>query len=289
MYGAYYQPQQSYNPYSQTHRFSYSPPTPSLSSSYQQPSHGRQGSAAHSSVTDNVSASMYSRIPVSRQSSSFSSLPMVQTPILSNNGYARRSSSATRSGTQTGPIKASGPVVMTRDAEGVPWITVEYTKDRVIKSHPIRIDVESVDTDTLPEDWKAKHVVYPAVFKGQRHQREKYENECNRTGWALTKLNPVLESSKGLRQRAVDHWRNSNPDRSKASRRVRRDAKKAKRQTQSHQLRTQSEIIDRDHTAAGLGIQTPDEHDMPMLLSRQYSSQSVGGSHYMPLSSGTYP
>ncbi|RAL64911.1 hypothetical protein DID88_001504 [Monilinia fructigena] len=52
-----------------------------------------------------------------------------------------------------------------------------------------------------------------------------YETECNTVGWALAELNPCLRGKRGLIQRAVDSWRNSNQDPRLRSRRVRRMAK----------------------------------------------------------------
>ena len=52
-----------------------------------------------------------------------------------------------------------------------------------------------------------------------------YESECNAVGWALAQLNPPLREKRGLIQRAVDSWRNSNQDVRLRSRRVRRMAK----------------------------------------------------------------
>jgi hypothetical protein len=52
-------------------------------------------------------------------------------------------------------------------------------------------------------------------------------------GWALAQLNPCLRGKRGLIQRAVDSWRNSNQDPRLRSRRVRRMAKMTTRKAQS--------------------------------------------------------
>ena len=94
--------------------------------------------------------------------------------------------------------------------------------------YTIRCDVESVNTDGLPNDFRTDNCVYPRAccgkdtYKGNRLQ---YENECNTVGWALAELNPCLRGKRGLIQRAVDSWRNSNQDPRLRSRRVRRMAK----------------------------------------------------------------
>jgi len=94
--------------------------------------------------------------------------------------------------------------------------------------YTIRCDVESVNTDSLETEFRTDNCVYPRAccnkdnYKGNRLQ---YENECNTVGWALAELNPCLRGKRGLIQRAVDSWRNSNQDPRLRSRRVRRMAK----------------------------------------------------------------
>jgi hypothetical protein len=94
--------------------------------------------------------------------------------------------------------------------------------------YQMRCDVESVDTDALSAEFKASNCVYPRAccpkeqYKGNRYH---YESECNGVGWALAQLNPALRDKRGLIQRAVDSWRNSNRDTKLRSRRVRRMAK----------------------------------------------------------------
>ena len=127
-----------------------------------------------------------------------------------------------------GPIPATTPLVVRQDNNGVQWIAFEYSRDRVKMEYTIRCDVESVNTDGLPQDFRNENCVYPRAccgkdsYKGNRLQ---YENECNTVGWALAELNPCLRAKRGLIQRAVDSWRNSNQDARLRSRRVRRMAK----------------------------------------------------------------
>jgi len=127
-----------------------------------------------------------------------------------------------------GPIPATTPLVVRQDQNGVQWIAFEYSRDRVKMEYTIRCDVESVDTNTLPQEFKTENCVYPRAccpkdqYKGNRLH---YETECNTVGWALAQLNPCLRGKRGLIQRAVDSWRNSNQDPRLRSRRVRRMAK----------------------------------------------------------------
>jgi hypothetical protein len=106
-------------------------------------------------------------------------------------------------------------------------VKMEYT---------IRCDVESVKVDDLPPDFKTENCVYPRAccpkdqYKGNRLH---YETECNTVGWALAQLNPCLRGKRGLIQRAVDSWRNSNQDPRLRSRRVRRQAKMETRKGQA--------------------------------------------------------
>ncbi|MCJ1352792.1 MAG: hypothetical protein MMC33_002776 [Icmadophila ericetorum] len=127
-----------------------------------------------------------------------------------------------------GPIPATTPLVVRQDNNGVQWIAFEYSRDRVKMEYTIRCDVESVNVDNLPQDFKTENCVYPRACcnKDQyRGNRLNYETECNTVGWALADLNPCLRAKRGLIQRAVDSWRNSNQDPKLRSRRVRRMAK----------------------------------------------------------------
>lgn len=135
-----------------------------------------------------------------------------------------------------GPIPATTPLVVRQDNNGVQWIAFEYSRDRVKMEYTIRCDVESVNIDELGQEFKSANCVYPRAccnkdqYKGNRLH---YESECNAVGWALAQLNPNLREKRGLIQRAVDSWRNSNQDVKLRSRRVRRQAKVNSRKSQS--------------------------------------------------------
>lgn len=108
------------------------------------------------------------------------------------------------------------------------WIAFEYSRDRVKMEYTIRCDVESVNVDELSPEFKNANCVYPRACCGKdsyKGNRLHYESECNAVGWALAQLNPNLREKRGLIQRAVDSWRNSNQDVRLRSRRVRRMAK----------------------------------------------------------------
>ncbi|MCJ1307964.1 hypothetical protein MMC25_001614 [Agyrium rufum] len=136
-----------------------------------------------------------------------------------------------------GPIPATTPLVVRQDNNGVQWIAFEYSRDRVKMEYTIRCDVESVNVEELTQDFKTENCVYPRACcaKDQyRGNRLVYETECNTVGWALANLNPLLRGKRGLIQRAVDSWRNSNQDPKLRSRRVRRMAKINNRKPAHH-------------------------------------------------------
>jgi hypothetical protein len=104
--------------------------------------------------------------------------------------------------------------------------------------YQIRCDVESVVIDDLTPEFKTANCVYPGAYSGKegyKGNRLHYESECNAVGWALAHLNPALREKRGLIQRAVDSWRNSNQDPRLRSRRVRRQAKINNRKAQLRQ------------------------------------------------------
>ncbi|KAI7294196.1 hypothetical protein KC343_g292 [Hortaea werneckii] len=122
-----------------------------------------------------------------------------------------------------GPIPATKPLIVRQDNNGVYLVAFEYSRDRVKMEYTIWCDIESVNVDELSEEFKSNNCVYPRVccrkdtYKGNRLY---YESECNAVDWALAQLNPCLREKRGLIQRAVDSWRNSNQDVRLRSRRV---------------------------------------------------------------------
>lgn len=149
------------------------------------------------------------------------------------NNIHSNGSAATNPNAAPGPIPATTPLVVRQDSNGVQWIAFEYSRDRVKMEYTIRCDVESVNVDNLTQEFKTENCVYPRACcsKDQyRGNRLVYETECNAVGWALAELNPPLRGKRGLIQRAVDSWRNSNQDPRLRSRRVRRLAKMNRRQ-----------------------------------------------------------
>ncbi|EPS37932.1 hypothetical protein H072_8450 [Dactylellina haptotyla CBS 200.50] len=145
-----------------------------------------------------------------------------------NNNHAGAAGNSVNPSAAPGPIPATTPLVVRQDNNGVQWIAFEYSRDRIKMEYTIRCDVESVNVDSLSQEFKQENCVYPRACcpKDQyRGNRLVYETECNTVGWALAELNPPLRGKRGLIQRAVDSWRNSNQDPRLRSRRVRRMAK----------------------------------------------------------------
>ncbi|KAG8525873.1 uncharacterized protein KY384_000633 [Bacidia gigantensis] len=142
-----------------------------------------------------------------------------------NGGTGSPGHHAANSSAAPGPIPATTPLVVRQDNNGVQWIAFEYSKDRVKMEYTIRCDVESVNVDELSKEFKENNCVYPRAFCDKEQytgNRLTYETECNTVGWSLVKLNSHLKEKRGLIQRAVDSWRNSNQDSRLRSRRVRR-------------------------------------------------------------------
>jgi len=172
-----------------------------------------------------------------------------------------------------GPIPATTPLVVRQDNNGVQWIAFEYSRDRVKMEYTIRCDVESVNVDTLSPEFKTENCVYPRACcsKDQyRGNRLVYETECNTVGWALAELNPCLRGKRGLIQRAVDSWRNSNQDPRLRSRRVRRMAKINNRKAVS------STVGAHPASMAGPPQGIPMAPNMPAIPSL---NKPMGGSH----------
>ncbi|EZG05801.1 hypothetical protein H106_04318 [Trichophyton rubrum CBS 735.88] len=184
------------------------------------------------------------------------------------------SSPTTNSGAAPGPIPATTPLVVRQDTNGVQWIAFEYSRDRVKMEYTIRCDVENINIETLPQDFKTENCVYPRACctKDQyRGNRLVYETECNAVGWALAELNPCLRGKRGLIQRAVDSWRNSHQDPRLRSRRVKRMAKANNRKAVAQHASHLSQHQQQQQPLPGLPPHQPHEsHAEDVNVSAQY-------------------
>lgn len=179
--------------------------------------------------------------PAPSQRPALNSQSSASTGSQAHAGDAPQTPARTSSSAAPGPIPATTPLVVRQDTNGVQWINFEYSRERIKLTYTIRCDVESVDVGALNQQFKNDNCVYPRAccskssYKGNRLV---YETECNSLGWALASLNPQLRGKRGLIQRAVDSWRNSNQDSRLRSRRVRRMEKLTRRQTAQAQAST---------------------------------------------------
>jgi hypothetical protein len=211
---------------------------PGMLLSHQQSQQSMQQPSQSNHPQSNMIDSKPSQASMNRQSSSIApSQSAPQTPAGPGMQHLSTTSSASGSnpGPAPGPIPATTPLVVRQDDTGVQWISFEYSRDRVKMEYQIRCDVESVDVDALSQEFKSANCVYPRACCGKdqyKGNRLHYESECNGVGWALAQLNPNLREKRGLIQRAVDSWRNSNQDVRLRSRRVRRQAKIHTRKSQ---------------------------------------------------------
>lgn len=238
------QPMYAYPPYqtlSSMHQSPYGPqapshmnPQPMLQNQYNTSpmSHGQVTSHSQalssSPQLKQEQSQQYAQTPQNRSSLLAQQPTPGPTPGSANLPNTQNTPAGSSSNAAPGPIPATTPLVVRQDNNGVQWIAFEYSRDRVKMEYTIRCDVESVDTNSLSPEFKSENCVYPRAcvpkeqYKGNRLN---YESDCNQVGWALAELNPCLRGKRGLIQRAVDSWRNSNQDVRLRSRRVRRQAK----------------------------------------------------------------
>ena len=127
---------------------------------------------------------------------------------------------------------------------------------------------------SLDAKFKDDNCVYPRAmttkeeYKGNRYG---YETECNNVGWALASLNTCLRGKRGLIQRAVDSWRNSNTDQKLRSRRVRRQQKMKFRKSEASQtpvpgLPSQPGLqrpASMPNSVASMGVDSYHHHQVP--------------------------
>lgn len=173
-----------------------------------------------------------------------------------------------------GPIPATTPIQVYRDNSGVQWISFEYSRDRVKVKYAIRCDVDNVNIDALSDEFKLENCVYPRAYcreEDYKGNRFVYEAECNAVGWALADLNEALRGKRGLIQRAVDSWRNSNKDPRFRSRRVRRLTKMMNRQYGSSMTHTPRASLIQGPASSGLAT-IPTHHPIPGTPSQGTSS-----------------
>jgi hypothetical protein len=129
------------------------------------------------------------------------------------------------SGGQFMNLPASAPQIELRD--GLEYLVFTYSTKGHIQEYCIRIDVDQINLDDIPDDFKSENCVYPRAlvpreaYVGNRYE---YETIVNEVAWKLTWMNPtILSGKRGLVQRAVDSYRNRTSE--SRSRRVLRQEK----------------------------------------------------------------
>ncbi|KAI4606938.1 hypothetical protein J4E83_009849 [Alternaria metachromatica] len=87
------------------------------------------------------------------------------------------------------------------------WEAFEYSRDGVATEYTVRRDIETVDIESLPLEFKRDNCIYPQAlgprdrYKGVNQDDEKL---LNAIGWALAELNPSLQGRRGVLQKAVE-------------------------------------------------------------------------------------
>ena len=129
------------------------------------------------------------------------------------------------SGGQYMNLPASTPQVEYRDS--TEYLHFTYSTKGHIQEYVIRVDIDDLTLEEIPEDFRNDNCVYPRALVPRENyigNRWEYETSVNDLAWKLTWRNPgVLCGKRGLIQRAVDSYRNRTPE--NRSRRVMRQEK----------------------------------------------------------------
>jgi hypothetical protein len=129
------------------------------------------------------------------------------------------------SGGQYMNLPASTPQTEFRDS--IEWLHFTYSTKGHVQEYCIRVDIDELHLDEIPEDFKNDNCVYPRALVGREAytgNRWDYETSVNDVAWKLTWRNPqILCGKRGLIQRAVDSYRNRTSE--NRSRRVMRQEK----------------------------------------------------------------
>ncbi|KAF4547256.1 Hypothetical protein D9617_50g044350 [Elsinoe fawcettii] len=85
------------------------------------------------------------------------------------------------------------------------------------EDYVIRSDIDSVSVESITAEARKTNCVYPKAAASRSEEQYKgrrwiFERECNRIGWALAVLNPVIQGKRHLIQKAVTAWRNTSPN-----------------------------------------------------------------------------
>lgn len=174
-------------------------------------------------------------------------------PTHQNSSYGSRSNSTGHIGLYSSsatPITPPQSTLYSQTSYSTPsltdYITFEYSKNRTKTQYKILSQIHTVNTGDLSAEFKKDNCIYPRAavpkeeYQGNRHQ---YETECNHIGWSLAHLNPCIRKKRGVIQRAVDSWRNTNPNPKFRSRRVRKLSKKTQQAQQAAQQQAHQQLL----------------------------------------------
>lgn len=147
------------------------------------------------------------------------------------------------SGGQYMNLPASTPQSEFRDT--VEWLHFTYSTKGHVQEYCIRVDIDDLHLDEIPEDFKNDNCVYPRALvprEAYTGNRWDYETSVNDVAWKLTWRNPqILCGKRGLIQRAVDSYRNRTSE--NRSRRVMRQEKLSAQGVVPHRRRAEIEDL----------------------------------------------
>lgn len=190
-------------------------------------------------------------IPQDYSNNLFEAKQALQAPSSVHSSYGTRSNSTGHIGLYTPtPVTPPQSTLYSQPSYSSPslddYITFEYSKNRTKTQYKILSHIHTVNTSDLSAEFKKDNCIYPRAavpkeeYQGNRHQ---YETECNHIGWSLAHLNPCIRKKRGVIQRAVDSWRNTNPNPKFRSRRVRKLSKKTQQAAQAQAQHQHQQLL----------------------------------------------
>ena len=122
------------------------------------------------------------------------------------------SASGSTSRTPNSKLTPTRAPVLHQGTGGIQYIRFQYPNKGQHQEYSIRADIDHIEAEQLPEDFKRENCVYPrayCIFENYVGNRYEYETQVNDIAWRLTWLNrDILSGKRGLIQRAVDNYRN---------------------------------------------------------------------------------
>ncbi len=191
-------------------------------------------------------------------------------------------------GSPSGPIPATEPIIEKNETTGEEWMTFEYSKNKVRTTFRLYCgnfeDLNSQESK-LDQEFKNKNCVYPKAMCAESEytgKRYRYEKECNMMGWQLAHLNADIRGHRGLIQRGVDSWRNTRSDEKLRSRRVRRITKLNESNMQRQAIRQQklSQFQANQASQGSQNVATAPTAIQSIQQNQQFQTQIPTGQYY---------